>query len=98
MTILDNDRGYARPVEEVAKAIYEQRNGFGALAWQRRPEAHKQPYRTDASVALTRLRQLGFINDIGLEAIKAEASSNARDLLTAQAQDQGLYDTTGGGE
>ena len=31
-------------VEEIARVIYEQRNGFGAFAWPRRDAAHKQPY------------------------------------------------------
>ena len=70
MTILDNERGYAKPVAEVARAIYEDRNGRGCVPWGR--YRFKQPYIKDATAALAKLRDLGFINDIGLAAIKAE--------------------------
>lgn len=39
-------------VEEIARAIYEQRNGYGAFAWSRRDAAHKQPYLMDARAVL----------------------------------------------
>jgi hypothetical protein len=38
--------------ETIARAIYQQRNGFGALAWSRRDEAHKKPYIMDARPVL----------------------------------------------
>ncbi len=68
----DDGRGYDRPVEEVARAIYEHRNGTGCMPWSRRDAAHRRPYLADAVAAIDRLRKLGFINDIGLRAIKAE--------------------------
>lgn len=70
MSILDRTGGHAKPVEEMARAIYEVRNGAGCTPWRSYP--YKPPYRADAVAALTRLRELGYINDIGLEAIKAE--------------------------
>lgn len=39
-------------IDRVAKAIYEQRNGFGAMAWSRRDQAHKAHYIADAKVAI----------------------------------------------
>lgn len=43
-------------VEEVARAIYEGRNGSGCKAWARLPKAHKQPYVLDALNALHEMR------------------------------------------
>ena len=68
----DPPRQWSRPVEEVARAIYEGRNGSGALAWGKRERNHKKPYRGDAHAAITRLISLGFINENGIEAMKAE--------------------------
>jgi ABC-type Fe2+-enterobactin transport system substrate-binding protein len=65
-------RAFAKPLEEVARAIYLDRNGAGAMSWSRLAGSHKAPYRADAQAALKQLRALGFINDIGLAAIKAE--------------------------
>lgn len=43
--------------EKIAKAIYEQRNGAGAVPWSRRDNAHKGPYLDDADAALHALTQ-----------------------------------------
>lgn len=68
----DENRTWSRPVEEVAKWIYDARNGPGVTPWSRRDGNHKAPYIMDAQVALTRLISLGFINENGIEAMKAE--------------------------
>jgi len=39
-------------IEAVARAIYEGRNGAGAVPWSRRDGAHKAPYRWDAKAAV----------------------------------------------
>lgn len=44
-------------IERVAKAIYEQRNGFGCMAWSRRDASHKAPYMADAKVAIAAMRE-----------------------------------------
>lgn len=38
--------------ERIAKAIYENRNGRGSVAWAHRSSEHKRPYMEDARVAL----------------------------------------------
>ena len=68
----DTPRQWSRPVEEVARAIYEDRNGHGAVPWVRREARHKAPYERDAQAALARLISLGFINEQCFEALKAE--------------------------
>lgn len=68
----DPPRQWSRPVEEVARAIYEDRNGRGAVPWVCREAGHKAPYERDAKAALTRLISLGFINEQCFEALKAE--------------------------
>lgn len=44
-------------VERVARAIYEQRNGFGAKPWGRQPASHREPYLHDAKAALKAARE-----------------------------------------
>lgn len=44
-------------VERVARAIYEGRNGRGARAWGSQPNAHKEPYRSDARAAIEAMRE-----------------------------------------
>jgi len=39
-------------IEEVARAIYEGRNGRGCTPWQRLPKAHQGPYLADAMAAI----------------------------------------------
>lgn len=43
-------------LESVARVIYEDRNGPGCKPWSRLPEAHQEPYRSDARAALTGIR------------------------------------------
>lgn len=43
-------------LEEVARAIYEGRNGQGAKPWARLPDAHKSPYLADVRAAAAALR------------------------------------------
>lgn len=43
-------------VEEVARAIYEGRNGHGCKAWSRLPKAHRDPYILDALNAVHEMR------------------------------------------
>lgn len=44
-------------VEEVARAIYEGRNGHGCKAWSRLPKAHQEPYLSDARAAIKAMRE-----------------------------------------
>jgi hypothetical protein len=85
----DTPREYARPVEEVARALcnanmpkpaYDCDAWDNLLAWcaceddasGRDSQEERDRFLADAGVAITRLRDLGYINDIGLRAIKAE--------------------------
>lgn len=43
-------------LEEVARAIYEGRNGPGARPWAHLQSGHKAPYLTDARAAIEALR------------------------------------------
>lgn len=45
-------------VERVARAIYEKRNGAGAIPWSRRDKSHKAPYLTDARAAIEIIQPL----------------------------------------
>ena len=45
------------PVEQVAKAIYLDRNGAGEAPWGRLPGDHKAPYISDAKAAINSLAQ-----------------------------------------
>jgi hypothetical protein len=38
--------------EDVARSIYESRNGRGCAPWSRLPAAHKAPYLADAMAAI----------------------------------------------
>ena len=105
MTILDNGRVEPNYREEAARAIWRAR-GMRTEPRLRRLEPDAMDMATgafalvmaDADAAISALRKLGAFHHEALAVIKSQASSNARDLLAAQAQDQGLYDTTGGGE
>lgn len=44
-------------VEDVARAIYEGRNGAGCKAWSRLPKAHREPYILDALNAVHAMRE-----------------------------------------
>ena len=46
--------------ETIARAIYECRNGRGCLPWARLTKAHREPYLSDATAALTALLALDF--------------------------------------
>ena len=46
-----------KPIELVARAIYEDRNGRGCVPWSRYP--HKIPYRKDAEAAFSILIKHG---------------------------------------
>lgn len=43
-------------IEEVARAIYEKRNGHGCKAWGHQPNSHKAPYLSDARAAIETMR------------------------------------------
>lgn len=45
-------------VNTVAKAIYEKRNGPGALAWAHVVKSHKAPYLSDARAAIEAMMDL----------------------------------------
>ena len=79
MTPLPNKRGavrpeYANPVEQVAEEIAAE-FGFDFSAFEDRP---RSKHLRMASAAIRRLRQLNFINDIGLASIKAEEQEEAK--------------------
>ncbi len=42
-------------VEKCARAIYEKRNGGGAMAWRHRDAKHKAPYYADALACMEAL-------------------------------------------
>lgn len=44
-------------VEQVARAIYEGRNGKGCTAWGRMPRSHRDPYLVDARCAIEAMRE-----------------------------------------
>lgn len=44
-------------IEEVAKAIYADRNGAGCVPWSRLSKAHHAPYISDALAAIRALRE-----------------------------------------
>lgn len=59
-------------LEEVARAIYEGRNGQDARPWARLPKAHKGPYLDDARTAVEALRDIpGKVGDAGYDAFEA---------------------------
>lgn len=80
MTLLENTQGYAKPVEEVAKAILkarfydgEERFYVGLDGFYRDCEqVHWDAARHEARAAIDTLRKLGFISDLGITAIEAE--------------------------
>ena len=43
-------------IEQIARTIYESRNGAGAKPWSIRPKAHKAPYFDDARAILPLIR------------------------------------------
>lgn len=51
------DEDELRKREEVAKAIYEGRNGRGAVPFRHQPRAHQEPYLADAKTAIEALRE-----------------------------------------
>jgi len=75
MTLRDDPRTYKKPVEEVAKTLSSNLGFRMALAL-----VNSQAYDENLSVlsddmarqALKRLRELGFLSDLGIEAIRAE--------------------------
>lgn len=56
----------------IAQAIYESRNGAGAVPWGKREAEHKAPYLRDADAAIAYLRSRHAIHLDDLQAIKAE--------------------------
>lgn len=44
-------------VEEVARAIYEDRNGHGCKPWGRLTKSHRFPYLADARAAIKAMRE-----------------------------------------
>lgn len=63
MSIHDPSRTYADPVEVVARAIYEDRNGAGCTPWARQNGLMTKAYRADATAALEALTKHGFLSD-----------------------------------
>ncbi len=71
---MTDTREYPRPVEGVARAIYEDRNGHGCVVWPR--YQFKDPYRRDARAALDYLLSNNLLNDIGVTSVRAEQASH----------------------
>lgn len=69
---LEQMRSYARPMELVAKAIYEDRNGPGAIPWRSAGPSQHAAYRRDAKSVIAVLKSHGFLSDLGIAALKAE--------------------------
>ena len=44
-------------LEEVARAIYEKRNGKGCYPWSLRTKSHRDPYLSDARAAIEAMRE-----------------------------------------
>ncbi len=44
-------------IERAARAIYESRNGRGAMPWTQMDKNHMQPYLEDARVAIKAMRE-----------------------------------------
>jgi len=80
-------------IEEVARAIYEGRNGPGARPWAHLSAAHKAPYRTDARAAIEALKNppehaLDAMNPSGRYAsvIIPEAWDDAIDAILSEEE------------
>lgn len=71
MTIHDPER---KPVEAVARAIYEGRNGRGCVPWSKREAAHKAPYLKDADAAIAVLKP--YLLPQFFEAIEADKEAS----------------------
>lgn len=44
-------------IEQIAKAIYERRNGARCHPWSKQPNSHQEPYLMDAEAALEAMRE-----------------------------------------
>lgn len=71
MSIHDTPRTYADPREVVARAIYEGRNGKGAVPLSRQNVAQREAYREDATAAIDALLTHGFLSEHYFDAMKA---------------------------
>lgn len=71
------------PVERVARAIYEARNGRGCVPWSRRPREHQGPYRSDARAAISAVLEL--FSPPSLPAISAAVHAREDTGLTSAA-------------
>lgn len=74
-------------IEEVAKAIYEGRNGSGCKAWGRLPKAHREPYILDALNAVHEMREP---NAVMIEAMDDHAGTIAPQYAYEAAIDAAL--------
>lgn len=72
MSIHDPSRTYADPVEVVARAIYEDRNGAGCTPWARQNGLMTKAYRADATAALEALTKHGFLSMLYFDAVNAK--------------------------
>lgn len=48
-------------VERMARAIYEQRNGYGCTPWNIRSRSHRDPYLADAAASLRAIEEAGAV-------------------------------------
>ena len=71
MTLLDTKRELAKPVEQAWCAL-QHNVGFLGPLHKLEPSKREAYGRHVAKTVIAELRRLGFINDIGLQAIKAE--------------------------
>lgn len=74
-------------VEEVARAIYEGRNGTGCKPWARLPKSHQNPYVLDALNAVHEMREP---NAVMIEAMDDHAGTIAPQYAYEAAIDAAL--------
>ena len=74
-------------VEEVARAIYEGRNGHGCKPWARLPKDHQKPYLFDAHAAIKAMREP---NAVMIEAMDDHAGTIAPQYAYEAAIDAAL--------
>lgn len=67
-------------IDEVARKIYERRNGHGCNPWSRLPRAHQEPYLGDARAAIEAMREptdaMKFAGGLKCEALMFEGEGS----------------------
>lgn len=89
-------------LEEIARAIYADRNGSGCKPWGNLPHSHKAPYLRDALAAVKAMREPSATMEIaGNDALSANGVDNVEgddstaawqamiDSIIAEAEQEG---------